>query len=223
MEYWNETIRAIATLLTALSVLAWPIFTFIFALTVIFFFKEEVSSLLKRIRKGAGIELDPSQQPTEPSDEILSPNTARGAQRLFPQSIEMQKWENIIRKFPAIESAANPTHKEQLLIEVAARAILIATFEQVEGGIWRSQIELLTHLKQFTAGATLVDLQDRFYRLASDRHPGMFSSYPYDRYINFLVSFSLITVSDERVRITDKGMEYLDWRISAKKHEKPYG
>ena len=216
MAWWNETIRAIATLLDAV---AWPIL----AGTAICIFKEEVASLLKRIRKGAGIEVDPIHQPTEPSDEILPPNPASGAQRLFPQTKASEEWEDIIRKFPPIESAPDPTQKENLLIELAARAILIASFEQVEGIIWRSQIELLTHLKQFTAGATLADLQDRFYTPASERYPRLFSSYPYDRYLNFLGSFSLITSLDDRARITDKGMEYLDWRIYVKKHEKAIG
>ena len=59
MAWWNETIRAIATLLDAV---AWPIL----AGAAIYIFKEEVASLLKRIRKGAGIEVDPIHQPTEP-------------------------------------------------------------------------------------------------------------------------------------------------------------
>ena len=153
----------------------------------------------------------------------MPPNPASGAETLFPQTKASQEWEDIIRKFPPIESAPDSTHKENLLIELAARAILIASFEQVEGIIWRSQIELLTHLKQFTAGAMLADLQDRFYKPASERYPSLFSSYPYDRYLNFLESFSLITSLDDRARITDKGMEYLDWRIYVKKHEKAIG
>ena len=222
MEVWNETIEVVgallAGLLAGLAALAWPLL----AGTAIFIFKEELASLLKRIRKGAGLEFDPSQQPTEPFN--LFPNTASGAPRLFPETKATRDWENVIRTIPPIEAAPDHTHKENLLIELAARVILIASFEQVEGTIWRSQIALLTHLKQVTTGTTLAaELQDKFYRPALERHPNEFSLYPYDRYINFLGHSSLITFSDERVSITDKGKEYLDWRISAKKHEKTFG
>ena len=186
-------------------------------------FRTQLASLLTRIRKGAGAEFDPPQQPKNPSADIL-PKTDESSTNLpFARTPATMALEGAIREWPYVTSVTEPVAREQVLVALLARAILVAVFEQVEGLIWASQIALLTHLHVTPDGASPEDLKRYFYEPSASRHPGMFTGFPFDSYLNFLVSFNFVKVSEGQVHITNEGREYLLWRVENRKVPKTLG
>ncbi len=75
--------------------------------------------------------------------------------------------------------------------------------------IFRSQVELLIALSQAPDGDAWESLR-RFHQLAISRNPSL-SGYPFEQYMQFLESNSLITVSNSRVQISDVGRGFLQF------------
>ena len=199
----EATIEGVLAIAQLLGAIAWPLL----AVIALFLFRTQLASLLTRIRKGGGAEFDPPPQPTKPSADILPKTDESAANSPFPRTPATRALEDSIQSFPAVASVTEPGAREQILITLAARAILISIFEQVEATIWASQIVLLTHLNVTPDGVTREDIQRYFYQPAAGRHAAMFGSYSYDRYLNFLVSFNFVQVSEGRAYITDQGRE----------------
>ncbi len=221
IELAIEVIRSIPPLLDAI---AWPIL----AVVALRLFRPQLASLLTRIRKGGGAEFYPLQQSTESSPGILPttdlPTTSETTTNPpFPRTPAIRKVEDLIRSFHPFASATAPADRENILITLSARAILIALFEQVEASIWESQIALLTHLNSNIGGVTRKDLQHDFYEPATNRYPEIFASYSYDSYLQFLVNTGLVMDSEGMVSITDQGREYLVWRAESRKAPKMFG
>ena len=206
-------------LLSSVATLLWPILVFI----ALLLFRPQLKNLLTRIRKGGGVEFDPQPQPQKASADILPKTDESPANVPFPRTPETLALEESIRKFPAVASTTEPRAREQVVITLAARVILISIFEQVEATIWASQIGLLTRLHSTPDGGSREDIQRYFYQPAASRHPSMFASYSYDSYLNFLVNWNFVEVSRERVHITGRGREYLAWRFDTRRAAKMFG
>ena len=208
-----------AQLSQSLGSIAWALVVAI----ALFLFRPQLASLLTRIRKGGGAEFDPPPQPKKPSADILSRTDESATNVPFPRTPATRALEDLIRRWPDVASVTEPGAREQVLITLAARAVLIAVFEQVEATIWASQIALLTHLHATLDGASREDIQRYFYQPSASRHAAMFASYSCDRYLNFLVSFNFVEISEGWVHITDHGREYLAWRVESRKVLKTFG
>ena len=206
-------------LLSSIALLLWPILVLI----ALFLFRPQLANLLTRIRKGGGVEFDPSPQPQKPSTDILPKTDESVANVPLPRTPATCALEEFIRKFPAVASKTEPRAREQVVITLAARVILISIFEQVEATIWASQIDLLTRLHSTPDGASREDIQRYFYQPAASRHAAMFASYSYDSYLNFLMNWNFVEVSKGRVHITNRGREYLAWRVDTRKAPKMFG
>ena len=180
-------------------------------------------NLLARLRKGGGAEFDPIRQPTKHPDglpETRAPATDGASESPFPRTEAMREIEDFILSLPQVEGADD---RDSVLVTIAAKAVLIMYFEQVESTIWKSQIELLTYLNSCADGADSYQLRQMFYQPASTQFPTVFATYPYESYLDYLVNHRLAGVTESVVRITDRGGEYLGWRISVKKAPKMFG
>lgn len=192
-------------------------------LVLILVFRKPIADLLTRMRKGAGVEFDPPPQPQEPSSDILPRIDDSSANLPFTPTPATDALEGAIREWPYVASVTEPVARERVLVALLARAVLVAGFERVEAVIWASQIGLLTHLHVMPDGASREDLRRHFYEPAVSRSPGTSTTHPFDDYLNFLVSFSLVKVSDGHVHITNEGREYLVWRVESRKLPKTFG
>ena len=93
----------------------------------------------------------------------------------------------------------------------------------MEATIWKSQIDLLTYLNSCANGADSDHVRQMFYQRASTQYPTVFATYPYGSYLEHLVNHRLVGVAESVVRITNRGGEYLVWRINVKKAPKMFG
>ena len=192
-------------------------------LVALLLFRKQFASLLTRMRKGGGAEFDPPQQPKKPSPDILPKTDESSTNFPFTPTPATVALEGAIREWPYVASVTEPDARERVLVALLARAVLVAGFERVEAVIWASQIALLTHLHVMPDGASREDLRRYFYEPVASRTPGTSTTHPFNDYLNFLVSFSLVKVSDGHVHITNEGREYLVWRVECRKPPKTFG
>ena len=137
----------------------------------------------------------------------------------LPQTPGTIAWEAEIRKLPYFIQLTGE-QREQFLITLTARAILIGNFEQAEGQIWGSQVRILEHLNRNPAGVPLSTLKDMFYEPAKKQFPEAFGPYTFENYMRFLESQRLISVVGGNANLTDQGREYLVWRVEQRKADK---
>ncbi|SRR5712692_901362 len=214
-----EIIQAIANLGSAL---AWPIL----AAVALYKFRSDIGGLLARLRKGAGVEFDPPPQGTSGSAEGVSPSGPQNRPAMsppIPRTAASIALEEQIKKVPQLGLSSPLGEREQMLLTMSARAFLIAAFERAEGLIWASQLDILNHLNLNPQGVPFSTLKQNFYDSAAKQHPDIFAKYPFEGYMTFLESNSLITSASGVASITDQGREYLSWRIEQRRPPKQAG
>lgn len=197
-----------------LNAIAWPLV----ALSGGLFFKSDIKALLGRIRKGAGVEFDPVSQ-----SSASSSSTEVTILSNLPRTPATKVIINQILEAPGMKSITDTREREETLVLVAARAVLIFQFIQVEALIWGSQLSLLSYLNSKPVGETLENLRGHFYEPASKSFPEWFTNNPFEGYIGFLLQNGMIELVGNSARITQQGLEYLAWRIEQRKPLKPYG
>jgi hypothetical protein len=200
-------IPAVAELAQAL---AWPLF----ALFVSVFYRKDLRDLSKRLRKGAGAEFDPLPQSAAAPSSILpaAPPTTAGASQL-PATPTVLTYEKLILDLPPLRASTDPSEREAILVRLLARAALIARFEQIDGSIWKSQLDLLTYLNSKRPGESLSQLKIAFYDKAVEQHPDVYGNYLFEQWLGFLRGYLLVEVPGDVARITQDGIEYLTWRL----------
>ena len=215
--------------------LSWPVV----ALVSVLFFRTEIAALLVRLRKAAGTEFDPPTPRSAPGTNALlsgDGNVVHGANaninadanvrrsalvELAPyRTPETLVRENEIRALPLVVNSGGD--REQVLLTIAARAALVMQFEQIEGVIWGSQLDLLAHLNG-TQSETPEVLKRQFYDVAAAKTPEAFGNYPFEKYLAYLVISKLIGLAGAGYSITPFGKEYLVWRVSQQKPRKAFG
>lgn len=209
----------LSALAEILGALAWPGV----AVAVAILFRPEIRNLLTRLRKGGGVEFDRIPQPTRRPDGLSDarvPVTDDASESPFPRTAATREIEDFVLSLPQVAGAHD---RDTVLVTLAARAVLMTYFEQVESSIWKSQIELLTYLNSCPNGADSDQVRKMFYQPASTRYPGVFATYPYESYLDYLINHRLVEVVESVVRITGRGGEYLVWRINARRAPKMYG
>ena len=215
-----------------LKAAAWPGLV----LFVLLRHQKQILALVARIREFPGTKFDPPPPQlaeinitTVPS-AVAQPGEAPHAQltraawlaRLETPTI-LGAERNLMAS-PELDGATD-TEKVQVLSRAAATLVVIASFERTDSGIWASQLRLLEYLNGRAAGATKDDLKLRFYDVAVAEFPNWFEGYPFDAYLDFLLSPGLITnpAGTETILITDAGLEYLRWRINYRRPVKAFG
>ncbi len=204
-----------------IAAVAWPLVAIIAGLA----FKKELRALIGRIRKGGGVEFDPPSQADSPPPGPLAPATAAGAGPAvpLPRTPATQAIEDMVRAFPALAQASDPHYREDMLVTIAARALLMLQFEQIESSIWRSQLSILIHLKAKVAGESLTLLRQAFYDPAAKESPEAFAYYSFEAYMGFLLRNGLVEQVGDSARLTQHGLEFVAWRIEQHKPPKAYG
>ena len=108
-------------------------------------------------------------------------------------------------------------------MRLLARAVLISRFEQVEGNIWKSQVDMLMHLDAIATGDAPGRLKEQFYDKAAARFPDVFAAYSFEGYLGFLRNFTLVVIQANSIEISQEGREYLAWRLEQSRPPKVAG
>jgi hypothetical protein len=191
------------------------------------FFRKDISALAKRLRKGGPAEFDPSPQPQGTLDAAAASRalTMTGTKALanMPSSPTTAIWEKLLLNSEPLKATTNAVEREQILVRVAARSIVIGLFEVAEANIYASQVALLEYLNLNRNGAPYADLKARFYDNAVQQAPSIYERYSFDQYLGFLQRQSFVSVDNGLIRISPQGIEYLAWRAEQGKPQRLVG
>ena len=210
------SVQAVADILRAI---AWPAVAVVAGV----YFRREIRDLARRLRKGGGAEFDPLPQATSgPANPLLPPGgsaasaisrAANTTLEAFPRTPATVNWEAWLVQSDALREVAAPDEREKVLLRMLARAMLVNQFEQTEGSIWASQLDLLAYLNSRRSGESKEQAKALFYDRAAAQFPSWYERYDFDGWLTFLRRYSLVIVNDDAVAITPEGIEYLAWRV----------
>jgi len=217
----SDLLKAIAELIRAF---AWPAV----AVFASIYYRAELSSLTKRLRKGGPAEFDPPQQVslavTDASSAMRTVSkTASDALSNLPASPTTVHWEQFILNSEPLKNITAPAERELILTRITAHIVMLALFETTEANIWASQIELLHYLNSNRLGVVLSEIKTLFYDKAAQKYPEVFAKYAFDNYLGFLTSNMVIESDGRAAKITTQGIEYLSWRIEQAKPPRLFG
>ncbi len=103
----------------------------------------------------------------------------------------------------------------KVLIRYTAVSIITAEFESIYNNIWGSQIQILTHLNSVSAATREQVLP--YYQAVATQSPTVFSVYPFENYMNFLINLGLLEAKGDVFSITLKGRTFLLYLIQVGK------
>jgi len=189
--------------------LVWPVTVLVIAIVFMLLFRRDVSSLLARIQRIGrnGIHALPSE--AQKATEQKSP--AEELMRTF-DSITLREKERSIKK--DLEDKRLPQQETiDVLVRHLAATQVALRFEFINKTIWGSQILILINLNSKPMGET-PEMLKPFYEEAAKTYPDAFSNYTFDRYLDFLVSASLIIFQNGRYLITNLGRDFLGYLVA---------
>ena len=112
----------------------------------------------------------------------------------------------------------------EILCRHLAGTQIALNFEQIYSTIWGSQINLLKYLNsRVPTGDTADNLKVIFYETAAIIHPLIYAGYPFENYLYFLRSRTLIMEENGIYNITNLGRDFLVYMMQTGKSEaRPY-
>ena len=217
MSYFSAISAAVAELIRAV---AWPGL----ALFLLIRYRDHVGRLIDRLRKGGPAEFDPLPPPQRTATGSLAPGAIGSDSAVSHIRTEaVVNWEEQLREMPQLRDEHDHSKREEVLLTLAVKALLVACFERAEGVMYASQVELLTYLNARPVGESAERLRELFYAPAATRFPETYHAYPFENYLGFLKVSLLVRVDDLHVSITPEGRDYLVWRLEQKKPPRIHG
>lgn len=195
--------------------LNWPSAGFLTVVVFFFLFRKAILDVIPRIRKASrnGIELNqvPVQNPEDPVHLFVNEDRERATSPVLVK--EMEAIRNDIKN----RHIEDPNKVVDSLVRQLAIAQVSYRFELIYATTWGSQIELLQHLNALgEQGATLSWIH-AFYDSKASSHPDVFSGYPFEAFIRFLVTQGLAKQENGRLVISDFGQEFLTYLVQMQK------
>ena len=220
-------IESIEVLLYAFVHVAWPIALY----SLGFMFRDAIRSLFTRVseisvgQNTLNLRAE-AQQQTESGSQAFS--AKGGLTDVPPQERDLETYDRLMT-FDASETrdfferileedlAENNLTDEQwkkVLIRHLAHTQMISEFRLISMAVFGSQIDLLSRLNENFPIGMKHEAVRNFYDSVRATYAQQFDSWDLKTYLWFLVEYaSLVRLEDDRLHITDKGREYLIWRI----------
>ncbi len=174
-------------------------------------FQKDISGLLARVKQisKGGIETF-SPEPQQARERKSS--SAEKLMRAFDNT-SLRQQEERIKEDLEKENLSDQQEKIDVLIRHFAATQLAYNFEYINSLIWGSQIEIMRYLNPSIIGKTAEGLRPFYTRVAA-MYPTLVTRYPFENYLNFLVSNNLIVQQGERYFITTLGLDFLGFLVN---------
>ncbi len=191
------------------KIIIWPIVGLILGIVIIFRFAPYFARLISRITKigKGGIELknigDQSHKEQVSAKDLMKSFDNR-------LLLEVEGW--IRSELDKIQHDS-PEEKETLLIKLYASEKIARNFDQTYNFIFGSQIRALQQLNSFAGQLVSSNEIKLFYEDAKSLNSVFYSSYSFEKWLNFMLSAVLIIKQENRVGITVRGQEFLKYLI----------
>ncbi len=200
---WADSILGVLRVL-----ISWPVFAVVFVLV----FRRQITALLLSIRKLSkeGIEIGPQTETSASrTTSVLAATSDPAVEnmlRAFDSPVLREQEQRIRRDFES-QHITGPAAFEVLIRHLAVFQIGYF-FEWAYSQIWGSQLFILQTLNATSAPVPLQRVRP-IYDAAAQQHPEAFASYPFENYINYLVTILLIARTNGNISITPLGREFL--------------
>ena len=186
--------------------IAWPI---CLVILVIVFYKQ-ISNLIQRI-----VKIDKEGITAVPlSEHQLEKPKSEAVQSLLDvigKSIVIASLEDEIKNFLYEEGLETTGNTVNVLIRHLAGTRLLLSFEQTHSQIFGSQLALLRLLNEMVGQGRSVTFINDYFDHIKLSFPEAFDEWSVDQYLNYMFVNLLITQNENKIHITNKGVEYLTW------------
>jgi hypothetical protein len=190
----------------------WPIVAIIAILLLI----KPIKNLINRVTKvGYGNKsIEANQQTVTKKIEEKEISEIDRAIGLFrPETIEM--FVNAIKQETEVEKLKNDIEKIERHKNYSTIIYIMRHFDSIYSTIYGSQIRILERLN--TLQPETRDSLKFYYENAKKYNPKFYENYPYEDYLNFLFSFTLIREDDGIIQLTILGVDFLKYLIESNK------
>ena len=190
---------------------AWPIVALILGIIGLFLFKPQIRGLINRTEKvGKGW-----LQAKSPEDQ-LGPSKISEVDDFLRRAFDNQllrEQEDIIRKYLDSLKPASPVERENFLFKVLAASTIAQSFDRIYFTIFGSQIAVLQFLNDCREVKTAPSDLDPFYTQAASPDAQFYAGYAFEKWIGFLVSWTLVRIDSDSIFITVRGKEFLKYLV----------
>jgi hypothetical protein len=186
--------------------LAWPICLLI----LVTVFHKHISNLIQRIvkidKEGITAISISEMQLEKPKPEAVHLLLDVVSKSVVIASIEEDIKNDLMGK--GLETTGNTI---DVLIRHLAGTSLLLSFVQIHSQIFGSQLILLNKLNEMVGqGRSVAFINDYFDHIKLS-FPEAFDEWSVDQYLNYMFVNLLITQNENKIHITNKGVEYLTW------------
>ena len=186
--------------------LAWPIFLVI----VVTVFHKHISNLIQRIvkidKEGITAISISEMQLEKPKPEAVHLLLDVVSKSVVIASIEEDIKNDLMGK--GLETTGNTI---DVLIRHLAGTSLLLSFVQIHSQIFGSQLILLNKLNEMVGQGRSVTFINDYFDHIKLSFPEAFDEWSVDQYLNYMFVNLLITQNENKIHITNKGVEYLTW------------
>lgn len=199
--------------------LAWPAVVLILGLIALFMFKRNIAGRIDKIHKidRIGMQIGSEQAQSLPE--------AKGSsfQELMDlaSSPLLRERENNIRDALKARGIANEQESIKVLMRALASSQLALQWEQIEKGIFGSQVAILVEMNTRHAGLP-VDVLRKVYDEMAKKYPSTYEGYAFDQYVSYLETNRLMTKGGDGYQVTLEGKEFMVWLVqTGRTHQRP--
>jgi len=193
---------------------SWPLFFFI----SILLFKKSISNLLNRLKTFSkeGATFEPLHQNIQ-NDPIKKDSIKKELEKQEINDFNNTSVEQFIKQMNEVEAikivsenikqeiknlSINEKTKTELLIVQLAENQLAVSCETIISTIFKSQVDILTHLNVEIESSVKIDAIKKYYDEAYSENPKLFSKYSFEGYLAFMAASKLIILDKDIVKTT---------------------
>lgn len=206
-DHLTENTELISNLIKLIDVLKWPILILIIVLIL----KKQILELISKIKKigQGGIAVEIEQQTIAIILEKKPVSNVDKALGLFREET-ITFFRNAVLQETDIQAYKSDGEKAQHLLNYSIALYINKHFDMLYNLIYGSQLQILQLLNSNYSNENMQTLK-RFYDIAVETYPNFYTNYPFDEYINFLISANLIVEEKTEVKITSLGIDFLKY------------
>jgi hypothetical protein len=186
--------------------LAWPICLLI----LVKVFHKQISNFIHRIikidKEGITAISISEMQLEKPKPEAVQLLLDVVSKSVVIASIEEDIKNDLMGK--GLETTGNTI---DVLIRHLAGTSLLLSFVQIQSQIFGSQLILLNKLNEMVGQGRSVTFINDYFDHIKLSFPEAFDEWSVDQYLNYMFVNLLITQNENKIHITNKGVEYLTW------------
>ena len=191
------------------EIFAWPLCFLLIAVVFMFIFRKQIADVISRISK---IEkMGVSMTRLGEQQEKKETNSETDLLDAVGPSPFVKKMEREIIKQLELEKTSDEKVKIERLTRHLAVTKISLTFEVIYNSIFGGQIALLNNLNVFRNQGININVVSQHIKMFRNTYRRELEKWTDKQYLQYLLDNSLINQEEDKLYITDNGVEFLTW------------